>query len=195
MSTRRRTAGLGRLGGLRGGGGLLVLLALALTPPAGAAQAIPAAPAVVTREHRAPSVSAKDGAPLTLALTEKYRADVDPSAQAASGRIVLLAHGGSVSGLGTFDVQVPGVPPEESWSVMDQLARRGYDVWTLAVQGFRQSDRPDCGLCVTTEVAARDVEAAVRFVLAARRADRLHLVGYSWRARRPAWSPSATPSG
>jgi pimeloyl-ACP methyl ester carboxylesterase len=48
---------------------------------------------------------------------------------------------------------------------------------------------------VTTEVAARDVEAAVRFVLAARRVGRLHLVGYSWggqaaglvAARHPEW--------
>jgi pimeloyl-ACP methyl ester carboxylesterase len=155
----------------------LLLLASALLPaPVGAQRA----PAVVAREYRAPSVSAKDGSPLTIALTEKYRADLDPTAQAASGRIVLLAHGLSVSGLATFDVQVPGVPPEGSWSVMDQLALRGYDVWTVAVQGYRQSDRHDCGLCVTTEAAAGDVEAAVRFVLAARRADRLHLLGYSW---------------
>ena len=155
----------------------LGLLAATAPPAPGGAQG---PPAVAAREYRAPSVSAKDGAPLTIALTEKYRADLDPTAQAASGRIVLLAHGLSVSGLATFDVQVPGVPPAGSWSVMDQLALRGYDVWTLAVQGYRQSDRHDCGLCVTTEAAAADVEAAVRFVLAARRAGRLHLLGYSW---------------
>jgi pimeloyl-ACP methyl ester carboxylesterase len=115
-----------------------------------------------------------------IALTEKYRADLDPVALAAGGRIVLLAHGSAFSGPPGFDVQVPGVPLERSYSVMDQLALRGYDVWTLAVQGFGPSDRHECGLCVTTEAAAGDVEAAIRFVLAARRVDRLHLLGWSW---------------
>jgi pimeloyl-ACP methyl ester carboxylesterase len=155
----------------------LGLSAAVLLPPAVGAQP---APAVVAREHRAPSVSAQDGSPLTLVLTEKHRADLDPAALAAGGRVVLLAHGCCFSGHTTFDVQVPGVPLEQSYSVMDQFALRGYDVWTMAVQNYGQSDRHECGLCVTAEAAAGDVEAAVRFVLATRRAARLHLIGWSW---------------
>jgi pimeloyl-ACP methyl ester carboxylesterase len=156
---------------------VLLPLALVLVPaPVGAQQP----PAVVAREYRAPSVSAKDGSPLTIALAEKYRADLDPNRQAASGRIALLTHGSNFSGLAGFDVQVPGVPLAQSYSIMDQLALRGYDVWTMDYQNYGRSDRHDCGLCVTTEAAARDVAAAVRFILAERRVRRLHLLGWSW---------------
>jgi pimeloyl-ACP methyl ester carboxylesterase len=113
-------------------------------------------------------------------MTEKHRADRDPSALAASGRIVLVTHGSSYSGQVGSDVQVPGVPAEQSPSMLDQLALRGYDVWTLAYQNYGRSDRHDCGLCVTTEAASRDVEAAVRFILTERGVGRLHLIGWSW---------------
>jgi pimeloyl-ACP methyl ester carboxylesterase len=153
----------------------LLLGPLLLPAPAGAQQ-----PPVTARDYRAPSVSAKDGSPLTLALTEKHRADRDPNALAASGRVVLVTHGSSYSGQVGSDVQVPEVPAEPSYSMLDQLALRGYDVWTLAYQGYGRSDRHDCGLCVTTEAASRDVEAAVRFILAQRGAGQLHLIGWSW---------------
>jgi pimeloyl-ACP methyl ester carboxylesterase len=155
--------------------GFLLLGPVVLPASAGAQQ-----PSVTARDYRAPSVSAKDGSPLTLALTEKHRADRDPDALAAGGRLVLVTHGSSYSGQAGVDVQVPGVPAEQSYSMLDQLALRGYDAWTLAYQDYGRSDRHDCGLCVTTEAASGDVEAAVRFILARRGAGRLHLIGWSW---------------
>jgi pimeloyl-ACP methyl ester carboxylesterase len=170
--------------------GLLVALVLLSTPVAAQQP-----PVITAREHRAVSNSAKDGSPLTLALTEKHRADRDPNALAANGRIVLVTHGSSYSGPVGLDVQVPGVPMDQSYSMLDQLALRDYDVWTLAYQNYGRSDHHDCGLCVTTEAASRDVEAAVQAILAERGVGRLHLVGWSWGGeaaglvaqRRPEW--------
>jgi pimeloyl-ACP methyl ester carboxylesterase len=170
----------------------LLLVALALLPTSVIAQE---PPKVTAREHRAPSNSAKDGSAVALALTEKHRVDRDPNALAASGRILLVTHGSSYSGPVGLDVQVPGVPTDQSYSMLDQLAVRDYDVWTLAYQNYGRSDHHDCGLCVTTEAASRDVEAAVRFILAERGVGRLHLIGWSWGGeaaglvaqRRPEW--------
>ena len=116
---------------------VFLLLGPVLLPAAAGAQQ----PPLTVRDYRAPSVSAKDGGPLTLALTEKHRADQDPNALAASGRIVLVTHGSSYSGQVGSDLQVPGVPAEQSASMLDQLALRGYDVWTLAYQNYRSEER------------------------------------------------------
>jgi pimeloyl-ACP methyl ester carboxylesterase len=158
----------------------LVLLVLALMPlSVRAQQRTP----IVAQEYQVPSASAKDGSPVMLAVSEKYQGGRDPNVQAASGRIVLLTHGSSFSGQVGVDVQVPGVPPEESYSLMDQLALRGYDVWTLAYQNYGRSDHHDCGLCVTTEAAARDIEATIQFIRGLRQVDQLHLIAWSWGAQ------------
>jgi pimeloyl-ACP methyl ester carboxylesterase len=170
----------------------LVLLVLLLMPLSVRAQQ---QTAIAAQEYRVPSTSAKDGSPLTLAVSEKYHEGRDPNIQAAGGRIVLLTHGSSFSGQVGVDVQVPGVPPEHSFSLMDQLALRGYDVWTLAYQNYGRSDHHDCGLCVTTEAAARDIEATTQFIRRLRNVDRLHLIAWSWGAqagglvaqRHPEW--------
>ena len=133
--TRSVALGLAVLRGLALG---FLLLGPVVLPASAGAQ-----PALTTRDYRAPSVSAKDGSPLALALTEKHRADRDPNALAASGRVVLVTHGSSYSGQAGVDVQVPGVPAEQSYSMLDQLALRGYDVWTLAYQNYGRSDRHD----------------------------------------------------
>jgi non-heme chloroperoxidase len=49
---------------------------------------------------------------------------------------VILVHGSSMSGLPSFDLQVPGHP---DYSFMDYLARRGWDVWTLDHEGYGRS--------------------------------------------------------
>ncbi len=159
---------------------MLVLLVLALMPLSVRAQQ---RTAITVQEYQVPSASAKDGSPLMLAVSEKYQEGRDPNVQAASGRIVLLTHGSSFSGQVGVDVQVPGVPPEQSFSLMDQLALRGYDVWTLAYQNYGRSDHHDCGLCVTTEAAARDIEAVAQFIRRLRNVDRLHLIAWSWGAQ------------
>lgn len=138
---------------------------------------------IESKEYRVPGLSAKDGGPLNLYAYEKYDSSVNPDVQAARGRIVLVVHGATTSGRVNYDVQVPGIPLERSFSLMDQFARRGYDVWTFDYQNYGRSDKHDCGLCVTTEKAARDVEGVAKFILVRRNVKRLHVIGWSWGAQ------------
>ncbi len=139
-------------------------------------------PRIVSREHFAPGRSAKDGSALKLFVFEKFDRERDPDEQAASGRIALVLHGATTSGRVNNDVQVPGVPLKQSFSLMDQFAQRGYDVFTFDYQNYGRSDHHDCGLCVDTNAAARDIESAVNFILETRGVSRLHLIGWSWGA-------------
>jgi pimeloyl-ACP methyl ester carboxylesterase len=138
-------------------------------------------PRIVANEYFAPGISAKDDrSPIKLFLFEKFDRALDPNKQAASGRIVLVLHGATTSGRVNNDVQVPDVDLEDSFSLLDQLAQRGYDAWTLDYQHYGRSDHHDCGLCVVTDHAARDIASAVKFILGVRGAKRLHLIGWSW---------------
>jgi len=46
--------------------------------------------------------------------------------------VVVLAHGSTTAGRESFDLQVPGQP---SYSLMDVLAREGFDVFALEIPG------------------------------------------------------------
>src|SRR4051812_29325618 len=112
--------------------GLAVLACLIAASNARADQAI------VGTEHKVPGISAADGKPLSLDLWEKRRKD------AATKGVVLLAHGATISGRTDFDLQVPpdknGVP----YSLMDELASQGYDVFSLDYQNYGRSDHHPC---------------------------------------------------
>ena len=135
---------------------------------------------IASNEYFVPGKSAKDDSPLQLFVFEKFDHQRDPKEQAASGRIVLVLHGATTSGRVNNDVQVPGVTLKQSFSLMDQFAQRGYDVFTFDYQNYGRSDHHDCGLCVDTEHAARDIESAVSFILELRGVEKLHLIGWSW---------------
>ncbi|HUF21620.1 MAG TPA: alpha/beta fold hydrolase [Burkholderiales bacterium] len=89
--------------------------------------------------------------------------------------VVVLAHGSGTAGRESFDLQVPGQP---SYSLMDFLAREGFDVFALDVRGFGRSTRPDGHM--TTREASQDLDAVVDYVLALRGRDKVHLLGWSW---------------
>jgi len=130
-------------------------------------------------EHRVQSVSAHDGKPLKLYVWEKRLKAADPSAFAKSGKVVLLAHGAGTPGRITFDLQVP----EQSaltYSLMDHLAGQGFDVFAVDYQNYGRSDQHPCGLCVTTQVAANDVNATIDYIRKLRGVDKVHLLGWSW---------------
>jgi len=73
-----------------------------------------------------------------------------------------------------------------SW--MDYIARRGYDVYLVDLRGYGHSTRPpemakpaaEHQPIVRTEVAVKDVEAAVDHILARRGLTKLNLMGWSW---------------
>jgi alpha-beta hydrolase superfamily lysophospholipase len=55
-------------------------------------------------------------------------------------KIIVLAHGSATAGRESFDLQVPGKP---SYSLMDQLASEGFDVFALDTRGFGRSTHPE----------------------------------------------------
>lgn len=148
---------------------------------------------IIGTEHWLNGTSAHDGAPIRLHLWEK-RAGGDTGAFSRNGNIVLLMHGSRRSGHMAFDLSVPTEPGEFTYSLMDALAARGFDVFSLDVQCYGRSDRHPSGLRVTTEVAAADTAVAVDHICGLRGVDKLHLVGFSWSATTAAVYAERTPA-
>lgn len=99
--------------------------------------------------------------------------------------IVLFVHGATYPAETSFDLKLDGV----SW--MEYIASRGYDVYLVDVRGFSRSTRPpemdqpaaNNAPIVRTEVAAKDVGAAVDFILGRRGVGKINLLGWSWGTR------------
>jgi pimeloyl-ACP methyl ester carboxylesterase len=97
-------------------------------------------------------------------------------------RIVLYVHGATYPSETAFDL------PLGNFSWMDFLACRGFDVYLVDVRGYGQSTRPqemdrpptDSPPLVTTDVAVRDVAAAVAHIMNRRHVKRISLLGWSW---------------
>jgi pimeloyl-ACP methyl ester carboxylesterase len=73
----------------------------------------------------------KDGA--KLFLWEKCVGD-----PANSKGTILFVHGSSMASQPTFDLQVPGRPDS---SAMDHFARRGFDCWSVDMEGYGRSTK------------------------------------------------------
>ena len=134
---------------------------------------------IIGEDHWVASISAADGKPLKIYVWEKRLKDADPKRFAATGKVVLLAHGASISGRVDFDLQLPG-QTDLTYSLMDYLAERGFDVFSVDCQNYGRSDHHECGLCVTTQVAAHDINAAVDYIRSLRGVNQVHLLGWSW---------------
>jgi pimeloyl-ACP methyl ester carboxylesterase len=67
-----------------------------------------------------------------------YRKRMVDDAAATPKPVVFLVHGSSFSGRGGYDLQVPGHP---GYSMMDDFAHRGFDVWTMDHEGYGRSTR------------------------------------------------------
>src|ERR1019366_2800142 len=74
----------------------------------------------------------KDGG-VKLFLFEKCVGD-----PAKSVGTILFVHGSSMASQPTFDLQVPGRPDS---SAMDHFARRGYDCWSVDMEGYGRSTK------------------------------------------------------
>jgi pimeloyl-ACP methyl ester carboxylesterase len=68
-----------------------------------------------------------------LFMWEKFVAD-----PAKTVGTILLVHGSSMASQPTFDLQVPG---RNDSSVMDVFARRGYDCWSVDMEGYGRSTK------------------------------------------------------
>src|SRR5262249_35467130 len=86
------------------------------------------AAAVKSEEHW----TTKDGG-VKLFLFEKYARD-----PAKTDGTILFVHGSSMASQPTFDLQVPG---RTDSSAMDHFARRGYDCWSVDMEGYGLSTK------------------------------------------------------
>jgi pimeloyl-ACP methyl ester carboxylesterase len=89
--------------------------------------------------------------------------------------IVVLAHGSATAGRESFDLQISGKP---SFSLMDNLAKEGFDVFALDVRGFGRSSHPEG--YISTWDASEDLNAAVDYIVKLRNVQRVNLLGWSW---------------
>ena len=101
---------------------------------------------------------------------------------ATSGRVLLYVHGATYPSETAFDLKLDGM----SW--MDYIAAQGWDVWLVDLRGYGGSSRPpemekaakENAPLVTTDVAVRDVGAAVDYIMKQRGVAKLSLLGWSW---------------
>ena len=106
---------------------------------------------------------------IKLCVWEKY-------ANSPSNKpVIVLAHGSATAGRESFDLQVAGKP---SYSLMDFLAKEGFDVFALDTRGFGRSTHPD-GL-MTTKEASDDLNAVVDYIRKLRSLQKVNLLGWSW---------------
>ena len=89
-----------------------------------------------------------------------------------SGKVVLLVHGGTWSGRPDFDLQI------RDYSLMDFLAKNGYDVWAIDIHGYGHSDKTDKDWS-DAQSAAADIAAGVEYITKLRGVGKVDLLGWS----------------
>lgn len=147
------------------------LAAIIISPIAAAA----ADPQLETRSYTIPS-----GDPgIDLYIRNKRPAGVQSF---GPEKTLLYVHGATYPSETAFDLPIQGV------SMMDLIAARGYDVYLVDVRGYGGSTRPPemsqppsaNKPIVTTDVAARDLGAAVDHILTTRKLSKINVMGWSW---------------
>jgi pimeloyl-ACP methyl ester carboxylesterase len=135
-----------------------------------------AAPQLDGREQHFRIPGAREGLSLFLRLLPAEKTRFQPR------RAVLDVHGATFPSALSIAHRFDG----KSWR--DALGEAGLDVWGLDFYGFGHSDRyPEMdqpptanpALCVAKD-AARQLEAAIRFILAHQNLEKLSLISHSW---------------
>ncbi len=88
-----------------------------------------------------------------------YRKRLHPPHAGQKLPVVFLVHGSSVSALPSFDLTVPGAG---EYSLMNVLARDGFDVWTMDFEGYGKSTVTSGNSDIASGVA--DLKAAMPVV-------------------------------
>jgi len=102
--------------------------------------------------------------------------------------IVFLAHGSSVSSRPSFDLTVPG---HGDYSLMDQFAEYGFDVWTMDFEGYGRSAIGHGNSDIASGV--EDLKIASEVIARETRQTRFHLYGESSGALRAGAFAMAEP--
>jgi pimeloyl-ACP methyl ester carboxylesterase len=111
----------------------------------------------------------RDG--LRIYLWEKYK-EGQEATFSSTGKVALLVHGGTWSGRSIYDLQI------RDYSLMDFLAKNGYDVWAIDIHGYGHSDKTDKDWSDTHSSAA-DIESAVVYITKLRGVAKVDLFGAS----------------
>ncbi len=90
-----------------------------------------------------------------------------------TNKIVLLVHGATWSGRPDFDLQI------RDYSLMDFLAKNGYDVWAIDIHGYGRSEKTEKDWSDTAS-AAGDIGAAVDYITKERGVEKISILGWSW---------------
>ena len=130
-------------------------------------------PAIKGEEHW----TTKDGGAARLFMFEKCLGD-----PAKAKGTILFVHGSSMASQPTFDLQVPGRPDS---SAMDFFARRGFDCWTVDMEGYGRSTK-DRGNNAPIAMGADDCHVAAQYIAKLRGARPLLVYGISSGALRAA---------
>jgi pimeloyl-ACP methyl ester carboxylesterase len=97
-------------------------------------------------------------------------------------KILLFVHGATYPASTTFDLPLDGM------SMMDYIARQGWDVWLVDLRGYGGSTRPpemdrpagENKPVVDTPTAVMDVGSAVDHIAQKRGVAKINLMGWSW---------------
>ena len=130
-------------------------------------------PAIKGEEHW----TTKDGGAAKLFMFEKCLGD-----PAKSRGTILFVHGSSMASQPTFDLQVPGRPDS---SAMDFFAKRGFDCWSVDMEGYGRSTK-DRDNNAPIAMGADDCYAAAQYIAKLRGARPLLVYGISSGALRAA---------
>jgi pimeloyl-ACP methyl ester carboxylesterase len=105
-----------------------------------------------------------------------------PAATPERRGTVLFVHGSSMASQPTFDLSVPGRPDS---SVMDWFAHRGFDTWSVDMEGYGRSDKHRDINCDIAN-GADDLAAASSYILEKRNCGPMMVYGISSGALRAA---------
>lgn len=103
--------------------------------------------------------------------------------------ILFLVHGSSLSSRPGYDIQVPGRGSD--YSMMDQAAAAGYDVWTMDHEGYGRSSRSDRNSNVAMSV--EDIDVAMNIITRETGRSVFHIYGQSGGALRAAMYAQLRP--
>lgn len=121
---------------------------------------------IKSKEHHVP----RDG--LKIYLWEKWSEEYEGSFS-ETGKVALLVHGATWSGRPDFDLRI------RDYSLMDFMARRGYDVFAIDIHGYGHSDKTDADWSPAS-TAALDIASAVDYISRERGIEKVNIMGWSW---------------
>src|SRR5215471_6143978 len=165
-----------------------VLSGIGLAAAAAAVGSAPAkaapTPAPASRFWNKEYVAMKGNVKLQLYRRRK----TEPTAGSQPLPVLIMVHGSSISGMSSWDLNVPGAG---EYSVMNVFANYGYDTWVIDFEGYGKSDVTSGNSDIKSGVA--DLEAAVPLIVKETGQDKFHFMGESSGALRVAAFAAAHP--